>query len=284
MHIASPLRYPGGKSRLTDFLSRVIKANGMRDPVYVEPFAGGAGAALSLLYSEKVTRIVLNDKDRCVYAFWRAAMYQTDAFIDLLESTPITIAEWRRQREIYLRPHRSGILKLGFATFYLNRCNRSGILMTGGPIGGIEQKGKWRIDARFNRSSLRDRIEKLNLFRDRIEIHNLDALDFLRTTVRPITRTSDSCLVYLDPPYYNKGQELYLNAFTHQDHAQLARFLGRARFFSWVMTYDNVKEIRSLYADWPRRGFDLDYTAHSRRKGKELFISDDRLRMPAFVS
>lgn len=278
--IASPLRYPGGKSGLSDFFGRVTKINRMRDPIYVEPYAGGAGAALELLFSERVSRVVFNDKDRCIFAFWRAILNQTEQFLDLLDSTPVTIKEWRRQREIYEHPSQHGQLRLGFATFFLNRCNRSGILVTGGPIGGYDQKGKWKINARFNRKGLRERIEKIAIYRDRIEVHNLDALDFLRSVVRPITSRRNSCLVFLDPPYYAKGKELYLNAYNHADHVALARFLRRSRFFNWVLTYDNVPQIRELYSHLEPQEFDLSYSAYRRRMGRELLIHDSRLLMP----
>lgn len=279
-NIASPLRYPGGKRVLTDFLSQVIKINNMSDPVYAEPYAGGAGAALALLFSEKVSHIVLNDKDRCIFALWKAMLNQTTQFLDLLESTPITIDEWRLQREIYLNPSRHGQLRLGFATFFLNRCNRSGILVNGGPIGGFEQQGKWTIDARFNRSTLQKRIEKIQLYRERIEIYNLDALDFLRKTVRPIAK-NNQCLVYLDPPYYTKGQHLYLNAYDYSDHAELARFLKRTSFFKWILTYDNVPQIYEMYANYAPKPFELGYSASQRKAGYELLINDPRLILPA---
>ena len=278
--IASPLRYPGGKSALTDFLGRVIKANNMCDPVYIEAYAGGAGAALGLLYSEKVSRIVLNDRDRCIYAFWKCILDETKQFLGLLDSTDPTIKEWRRQREIYDHPNRYGQLRLGFATFFLNRCNRSGILVTGGPIGGYDQNGKWKIKARFNRSTLRKRIERIEWYRDRIEVYNLDALDFLRNVVRPIVSGNNSCLVYLDPPYYAKGRTLYLNCYNHKDHAALATFLRRTRFFNWLLTYDDVPQIREMYADFAFREFRASYSAYNRRTGRELLIHDPRLVLP----
>jgi DNA adenine methylase len=278
--IASPLRYPGGKSGLSDFFGQTIKINRMRDPVYVEPYAGGAGAALELLFSERVSRIVLNDKDRCIFAFWKAILNQTEKFFDLLDSTPVTINEWQHQREIYEHPSRHSQLHLGFATFFLNRCNRSGILVTGGPIGGYDQKGKWKINARFNRAGLRERIERIVLYRDRIEVHNLDALDFLRSEVRPITSKRNACLVYLDPPYYAKGQELYLNSYSHADHVALVRFLSRSRFFNWVLTYDDVSQIRRLYSHFNPKEIGLTYSAYMRRRGQELLIHDPRLLLP----
>jgi len=145
---ASPLRYPGGKTGLSTFLSKLILENNICDYTYVEPYAGGAGAALKLLFENRVSSIIINDFDRAIYSFWKSAVFQSEKFIDKIESTEVTIEEWNNQKEIYLNK-RSNQFDLGFATFYLNRTNRSGII-EGGPIGGIKQKGKWLINARWN--------------------------------------------------------------------------------------------------------------------------------------
>lgn len=144
----SPLRYPGGKSVLSDLLADAIALNGLQDGVYVEPYAGGAGAALALLFGEHVQSIVLNDADPCVYAFWDAVLNKKDDFIRRINETPVSIEEWQHQRDIYRNQQRHSRIKVAFASFYLNRCNRSGIMVNGGPIGGIGQSGKWKIDAR----------------------------------------------------------------------------------------------------------------------------------------
>ncbi len=279
----SPLRYPGGKAVLSDFLSDVIAVNDLQDGVYVEPYAGGAGAALTLLFGEHVQRIVLNDADPCVYAFWDAVLNRKDDFVRRLTETPVTIEEWKRQRDIYRNQHRYSRIKVAFASFYLNRCNRSGIMVNGGPIGGFEQTGKWKLDARFNRDALIRRIEKIHLYRDRIEIHNLDALDFLGDVVGR-SDAVDETLVYLDPPYYVKGSELYLNHYRPDDHAQLAAFIKRQTGYRWLMTYDNVPEIRALYSDRGTVDFDLRYSAHTSKLGSELLIFSGNLVMPDDLS
>lgn len=193
----SPLRYPGGKAVLSQFLGEVIRENGLADGVYVEPYAGGAGAALNLLFGEHVREIVLNDIDRCVFAFWRAVLNQTETFTGLVRQTRITIPEWKRQRKIYKTSSRKPQIALGFAGFYLNRCNRSGIMVNGGPIGGIRQTGKWKLNARFNKPALISRIERVALYKSRITACNEDALDFLRQ-IR-MDCDPERTLVYLDP-------------------------------------------------------------------------------------
>jgi DNA adenine methylase len=178
----SPLRYPGGKGVLSEYLGATIEANGIKDCVYAEPYAGGAGAAVNLLLAGKVDRIILNDADRSVWAFWKSILDYTDEFVRRVETTPITVSEWVRQRRIYEQPRKHSILDLGFAAFFLNRCNRSGILTNGGVIGGLSQTGKWKIDARFNRTELVRRIQRISAFREKVQVANLDAVKFLHVT------------------------------------------------------------------------------------------------------
>lgn len=276
----SPLRYPGGKQVLSSLLAHLVRLNGANEGVYVEPYAGGAGAALSLLFGEHVERIVINDADPSIAAMWRAMLSQTKAFIELINTTPLNIREWKRQRETYQKCNgRRSCLKVGFATFYLNRCNRSGIIASGGPIGGMDQSGTWKIDARFNREELSRRVQKIALFRDRIELYNLDAIELLNRHVKKI-RTAKPVFVYLDPPYYVKGSNLYLNYYKPADHAKLATYLKAKSQFHWVLSYDNAPEIRTLYKPLRTLRFDLDYSARERSKGKELLILKDGVKVP----
>ena len=274
----SPLRYPGGKGVLSDYLAQVIEANGISECVYVEPYAGGAGAALNLLFSGKVERILLNDADRCVWAFWRAILDHTAAFIAMVKETPLTIEEWQRQRAVYAAKSKN-ILALGFATFYLNRCNRSGIISRGGVIGGLEQTGKWKIDARFNRAELARRIERIAAYREQIEVCNLDALEFIRTRVIS-ERDRSRFFVYFDPPYYVQGARLYLNHYKPDDHKLLANYLAKIRNVHWLVTYDNTPETRALYQRFRVVDFSLRYSAHSARDGKEIMVFGPTLHAP----
>jgi DNA adenine methylase len=275
----SPLRYPGGKAVLSDFLGDVLAINGIQDGTYVEPYAGGAGAALNLLFAEHVQRIVLNDADPCIFAFWNAILHRKCDFIRRLQETPVTIDEWKRQRNIYQDQSRHSRIKVAIACFFLNRCNRSGIIVNGGPIGGLGQTGKWRIDARYNGNELHRRIDKIHLYRDRIDVYNMDAIEFLRNVVGRWDNL-DNTLVYLDPPYYVKGSQLYLNHYQHEDHFQLATFLKEEVALRWLLTYDNVPETSKLYEDCQSIPFNLSYSAHGRRIGSELLIHQDNLVVP----
>lgn len=275
----SPLRYPGGKQTLAGVLSHLMQLNGLREGTYVEPYAGGAGAAISLLYGEHVARVIINDADRRIYLFWRAVLKETDAFVDLIHKAKLTVAEWRRQRDIYQHPCQHSALAVGFSTFYLNRCNRSGIIYSGGPIGGIKQRGRWKIDARFNHDDLERRIRKIALYRDRIAVYGHDALKFLRAHVGSLGAKAKP-FVYFDPPYYAKGKDLYLNHYAPGDHAALAQYARRHARFAWVATYDNAPPIKRLYRGLRQVPLDLDYSARDRRVGREVMILKPGLIFP----
>ena len=272
----SPLRYPGGKAVLAPVIASILEANGLADCVYAEPYAGGAGAALALLYAEHVSQLLLNDKDRSVYAFWKSILADTVALCSKIEQVPLTMAEWDRQKATYTkRAKRGRLLDVGFAAFYLNRCNRSGIIATAGPIGGKEQTGNWKIDARFNRHELVARVKNVAAYADRIMVSNRDALDFL-DTIRT-KNDPQKTFIYLDPPYYVKGSKLYLNSYVHGDHLALAQKLKDMQDFKWVLTYDDAPEIREIYDFVPCQQFDIKYSVQSVRKGRELFFMSPAL-------
>jgi DNA adenine methylase len=266
----SPLRYPGGKASLSGYLDKIFKINSFHDGIYVEPFAGGAGAAIALLVLEKVDKIVINDLDRAIYAFWNSIVKDSNRFIDKILETKITIAEWKRQRVIYSNK-KSLEFELGFATFFLNRTNRSGII-EGGPIGGMQQDGKWLINARFNKERLIARIEKIVLYKKRITVTNMDGLDLLQNY-----KDEKSAFFYLDPPYCVKGSCLYLNHYVAENHSDLAQLLNRNCQLKWVLTYDDVPLIQQLYVKRRQEIFQLNYSAHTPSKGQERMIFSDSL-------
>ena len=238
----SPLRYPGGKGKLEPFMELLIKQTGHQGGVYVEPFAGGAGIALELLEKEVVNDIVINDLDKGIYSFWRAILTETDRFITDIRNVELTMDEWNRQRQMIDNCNRYSY-ELGFATFYLNRTNRSGIIK-GGVIGGIEQAGNWRMNARFNREILIERILKIAKRKKHIHLYNKDVNSFIQNY---LPKYHDNAFVYFDPPYFGKGKQLYLNFFSYDDHVRIERMIDNQVNCDWVITYDDVQEIADIY-------------------------------------
>ena len=87
----------------------------------------------------------------------------------------------------------------------------------------------------------------------------------------------DNTLIYLDPPYYEKGATLYMNHYADDDHERLATKLGKNSRANWVLTYDDHSKIRSLYAGHQTSSFRLNYSARDARKGRELLVMSDSL-------
>lgn len=271
MAFHSPLRYPGGKGRLTAWMSELLLHNEISGGCYVEPYAGGAGMAINLLIAEQVNRILINDLDPAIYAFWCATIDHCEEMVDRVMTIPLTIEERDRQLAIYRRGTSSDSVDLGFATLYLNRTSISGSL-TGGAIGGRSQKGRYKIDARFYRETLVRRLRAIAERPNRIGIYNMDALDFIREVRGDLPHNT---LIYLDPPYFQKGAALYRNAYDPSDH-QLVAMVVRHLEQPWVLTYDDCPEIRSLYSWASGTDFSLWYSAtrrSARRQGEVMFWS-----------
>ncbi|MGK3941770.1 DNA adenine methylase [Streptomyces caeruleatus] len=269
--IISPLRYPGGKASLYTRLREIVRANDLTAGTYVEPYAGGAGAALGLLITGQVRRIVINDLDPAIYAFWKAVTTESREISRRIQSAELSVAEWSRQKEIYLSAPRDDYLNLGFATFFLNRTNRSGVL-NGGPIGGMDQTGKYKIDARFNRETLAERLRLISLHAKKISVSNIDGMAIIKRYSK-----RDNTLIYADPPYFEKAGSLYLNSFADSNHSDLAACLNSVSEAKWLLTYDNVPRVAELYHERRREVFSLNYSAHRVIKANEVMVFSDSL-------
>ena len=266
--IYSPLRYPGGKGKLAPFMKVLIEKTGHKGGTYIEPFAGGAGIALDLLKNDIVSQIVINDLDKGIYSFWRAILSETDRFVEAVHEVPLSVEEWKKQREILLRADNKYSFELGFSTFYLNRTNRSGII-NGGMIGGLEQNGVWKLDARFNKDNLINRILKIAKKKECIHLYNKDVASLIKNY---LPKYEKDAFVYFDPPYFKKGKQLYLNFFNEQDHVRIEKMIRESVNCDWVITYDDVPEIANIYVNHELRRFDLNYSVAQKRKASEIII------------
>ena len=274
----SPLRYPGGKTKLYSLVRKMISENGLLGETYIEPFAGGAGLALKLLLNNDVKRIVLNDFDPAIYAFWHSTLYNSEAMCEFVDSVDLSMVEWENQRTVYLNQDKHSQLEVAKAVLFLNRTNVSGVI-TGGVIGGKEQKGKDGIAARFNRSELKRKIREISSNSDRIDLYNLDAIEFINSILPHYYKV----FINFDPPYVEKGGQLYKNSFTEGDHEALRNCIARCRR-KWIVTYDICDLVAKLYKEYRGGKIEVNYSAKNVRKAKEyIFFSHNLVVPPAVV-
>lgn len=272
----TPLRYPGGKQRLAPFVAEILDSNNAVGWNYVEPYAGGAGVAMELLLDDKVGHVYLNDSSLHLYAFWTTILGDPDGFCRRISRASLTVDHWKRHREIVRHPADHSPADVGFSTFYLNRCNRSGVL-TGGVIGGLSQQGRWRLDVRFSRNELVKRIEAIAVRQNQITVTNLDAEEFM---VKRVNRLAPQTIVYCDPPYYERAERLYLNTYVREDHGRLAKVIQRKLTRPWFVSYDDHPDILSFYRERRTFRYTLQYSAIRAYAGREVFVFSDDLELP----
>jgi DNA adenine methylase len=270
----TPLRYPGGKTQLAPFVSDLLRANDLLQCVYCEPFAGGAGIACRLLLNGTIAEAWINDIDPAIYAFWHSVLNSTEELCERIHRTQVDLPEWHRQRKIFTE-EKTDLLDLGFATLFLNRTNRSGILK-GGVIGGLGQTGAYSIDCRFSRDELIRKINRIAIYREQIHLTSVDARLYINSNLKKLPQHA---LVNVDPPYYRAGPDLYTNAYQHQDHVFLSNEV-RKMSHRWMLTYDDVPEIRSMYAGLTQYQKTLTYYAQVKRSAAELLILSNNLIPP----
>lgn len=263
---STPLRYPGGKTKIFKQVKKLIETNFPNPPRYCEGFMGGAGLSLKLLFEGVVSEIHVNDLDDAIYSFWVSCLDFNNQLVRLINETDITIDEWHKQKTIYQNPINYTVLEKGFSTLFLNRTNRSGIMIAG-PIGGKKQDGNYKLDCRFKKKGIIDILNKIYDYRDKIHVYNLDAKDF----IAQIDKTYDDVFIYLDPPYISKGPELYKNSFKLVDHEELKETVAKLNN-KWFITYDDHPDVERIYGEYNQQKFNLTYTADTVKKGTEIAI------------
>jgi DNA adenine methylase len=276
----TPLRYPGGKAKLAAYVKEIIRQNKLYDSEYIEPYAGGAGIALELLFQEYVSQVRINDVSHHVYSFWKCVLNDTEELCRLVRNTRLSIPSWDRQKRIFANPDDHDYVAVGFATFFLNRTNRSGIL-NGGVIGGRDQTGPWKIDARYNAEELIFRIESIAKMKKRIKLTHSDAISFLKFG---LPKWPKKALIYLDPPYFERGRDLYYDYYKPDDHAAVAEHIAaKMNDRNWIVSYDNVPKIKKLYSGFRSVTYNVGYSARDQYVGKEVMFFSPKLSIPDLV-
>ncbi len=272
----SPLRYPGGKNKLSAFIAKICIDNNINGH-YVEPYSGGASVALFLLIEGFVDKITINDRDRSIYAFWYSVLNKTNELCELIETAELTISEWKKQKDIQTNKKTVDLLTLGFSTFYLNRTNRSGII-NGGVMGGVEQNGNYLMNCRFNKVELIQRIRLIAKHKKNIRLYRKDAIKLIDKIQQEAN--SENVVFYFDPPYYLKASTLYMNHYENKNHKKVSEKIKAIQNIKWIVSYDNVPEIKELYADCDKKEFSFKHTAYESRIGKEIIFFSDNLTQP----
>lgn len=273
----TPLRYPGGKQRIAPFIAEILSENDLEAGHYAETYAGGAGVALELLFDGKVSHIHLNDSWYPLHAFWRSVVYKTEEFCRRISSAVLSVDEWRRQKEVLSRPWEFDQIDVGFSVFYLNRCNRSGIIYGAGLIGGVNQQGTWKMDARFPRRDLIQRVEAIGGRHNSITLRNWDAERFIKEHLSTLPSRS---LVYCDPPYFHKAEGLYYDHYGPEDHQKIAAVIQTTVHRPWLISYDCTPEVLRFYTERRKFTYPLQYSAREVYKGRELVVLSDDLIIP----
>lgn len=271
----SPLRYPGGKNKLSKYVYKLMEYNNLANGTYIEPYAGGAAVALNLLLTGRVSNIIINDFDRSIYAFWHSVLYDAENLCRLIRDTPITLDNWNYFKELQNHKQDIELLELGFATFFLNRTNRSGIIKAG-VIGGKNQNGNYKMDCRFPKDVLINKIDLISTYRNQIQLYNLDTINLIDNIITPL---NNEAFIFFDPPYYKKGSTLYVNYYKHQDHVNLMHKISNIQNHKWIVTYDNVEQIANLYSQYRMTNYSLTYTAEKKYSGSELMVFSDNIEL-----
>lgn len=272
----SPLRYPGGKNKLSAFIAKICIDNNINGH-YVEPYSGGAAVALFLLIEGFVEKITINDMDRSIYAFWHSVLNNTTELCKKIENAELNVEEWKKQREIQSNKKNANLLDLGFSTFYLNRTNRSGII-NAGVMGGINQNGNYLMDCRFNKIDLIKRIKTIAKYKKNIRLYKKDAIKLIDKIQHEAE--NDNIVFYFDPPYYLKASTLYMNHYEDSNHKNVSDKIKSIENIKWIVSYDNVPEIQKLYADCRKKEFSFKHTAYEIREGKEILFFSDNINKP----
>ncbi len=272
MAINNPLRYPGAKSKLVPYIQNLIEAETLNNCTFYEAYAGSAAVSFGLLENNIISFAKINELDPLIYNFWVSVMEHTQELIQMIRDTEISLENWheysRYRNSEYLTNKTT--VQIGFAGLFLNRTNFSGILKAN-PLGGLQQTSQYKIDCRFNKERIIESIEKLSAFSNRVELFNMDAVEFLQQET--YYKRNRSIFVYIDPPYYEKGQSLYRFYYDHNMHKLLAKYI-KTKIYPWLISYDNAPEIQKLYKSKSQQHIYLDYSVNTKRKETELLISN----------
>ena len=266
MPIYSPLRYPGSKRKLCNYLGRVLTHNDLRPQILVEPFVGGGSVFLNFLSINEGSEAIIADKDELVYSFWKVLFTEPSHLINFVKKVKVNLENFEKYKYISSHTHEFNRKKLAETCLFLNRTSFSGILDdSAGPIGGREQKSLYKIDCRFGRENLIKKIKRISIFKNRVTVLSYSWEDTLKYVSGKDKYRNVSLLFYFDPPFYEKADKLYRHHFDSASHKNLRDKLMKLKQ-SWILSYDRAKEIQHLYSTFGRINVSMPYSINSPAK------------------
>lgn len=275
----TPLRYPGGKSTLINYVENFLIANNINSDIsMVEPFAGSASVTVGLLRDKKIYNAYINDSDPLIYSFWKTILNYNDEFVEMINSIDISLDEWLEYQKYLIADPLSKFnqKELALAFFFLNRTSYSGIIKAG-PLGGKKQLSKYNISCRFNKKMIIKKIQFLEQFNDKIEVYNRDGIDFMNN----ILNDNKDIFFYVDPPYYDVGRVLYREYFNDQKHIELSNYLKFIQEQPWLLSYNNHEFILKLYQNTKTQTVFLDYHSGNYHKNVKEYVFSNRF-LPSY--
>ena len=279
-NILSPLRYPGSKKRLSQYIEKVIELNQIDSTLFVELFAGGSSISLYLLENNLVNSIGLVEKDPLVASFWQVVFSKNpndlNWLIEQVSSIDISVEKWNELKKATPNNKR----ERAFACLFLNRTSFSGIIApSSGPIGGQNQESEYKIDCRFPREKIICRLQQAASLRNKVKfVWNLHWKNGLMRIKKMQNSGSlpENILYYLDPPFFHKADRLYSFYFSDKDH-EILRDTVLSLQDHWILSYDYCDDVRRLYENNELTHIELLYSASQNagsKVAKEVIISN----------
>src|SRR3990167_6998031 len=284
MHFYSPLRYPGSKRKLCNYLDKILAKNNYSPQVLIEPFVGGGSVFINFLLRHKEGKVVIEDKDELIYNFWKTLFDEPSYLIRFVKKVRVDLKTFDRYRHVSSHTDKFSRKKLAEACLFLNRTSFSGILNnSAGPIGGREQKSIYKIDCRFGRENLIKKIKSISAFKNRVVVLPYNWEETLKYVAGEDKYKNARLLYYFDPPFYKKAAQLYRYHFDNVSHKNLRDRLMKLKQ-AWILSYDRAQEIQNLYSAFTRINVSMPYSINSpaKRLEKELIITP--LKLPKIKS
>lgn len=277
----SLIRYPGSKAKLVESIlaampeEYVLPMFTSDNLHYVEPFFGSGAVGFEVMKRlHHRARVTIADMDIGLFCLWLSVWKHADELKERIRKYRPSVESFYELKQ--LDGEFTDTVDTGFRKLALHRISVSGFgVMAGGPIGGRKQEGAYTVGCRWKPAKMLLAVERYQKL-----LGKFKRLEILHSCVFKTLAGIDGdepAFIYLDPPYYEKGNQLYKHGFSEEQHAELASVLIKSRHL-WAVSYDDHPAIRRLYHELHVRKLEVTYSnavcrSPSRRKHHEILIA-----------